>query len=635
ASGHNFYNARSYPEKFWNRTAFVTEPTGHLVHVARIEEDGAGFIEKDGWNLFASADEWVAPVEAKVGPDGAVWILDWYNFIVQHNPTPSPERGGYKAVNGPGNAYENPLRDQTRGRIWRVVYREAPPYKAFQLDRDDPDELVAALSDDNQFWRMTAQRLLVETRNVEVLPSLYKLIRNEETDQNGERYPATHALWVLDGLGVIQSGNEAFKVVSGALKHPAPGVRKAAIEILSSIQWTDQAILESGILDDPDPNTRLTAILSLVKVSPSAALGEKLFSISNEEKIKSDNWLSKAVYIAATRHRKSFTEAFLKTNPDFQVVKLNTKRESETFNDNLWKTMTLPQSIEEAGLDIDGVVWFRKVVHLPTSAEGKKGKISIGPVDDSDETWINGVKVGGLKNQYAIPRTYDIPARVLKPGNNIIAIRMDDTGSRGGVYGKAEQMFLTTDNVRIPLAGEWRYDVEKQYNSTNNTSIFKNTSIAELLVRTYFDKTDLAGKNETSVSSAAEDTKVIRIRSLVNEMKYDLNTFTVEAGQSVEIIFENPDFMQHNLVILQPGAMEEVGRAADKLAADAKGASMHYVPELPQVLYHTPLVNPQETVRLEFIAPEKPGDYPYVCTFPGHWSIMNGIMKVVKSNPSL
>ena len=52
-------------------------------------------MEEDGWNLFASADEWVAPVDAKVGPDGAVWILDWYNFIVQHNPTPTPERGGF------------------------------------------------------------------------------------------------------------------------------------------------------------------------------------------------------------------------------------------------------------------------------------------------------------------------------------------------------------------------------------------------------------------------------------------------------------------------------------------------------------------------------------------------------------
>ena len=86
--------------------------------------------------------------------------------------------------------------------------------------------------------------------------------------------------------------------------------------------------------------------------------------------------------------------------------------------------------------------------------------------------------------------------------------------------------------------------------------------------------------------------------------------------------------MQHNLVITKPGAMEIVGRAADKLATDAKGASMHYVPDIPEVLFKTPLVNPEETFKLEFIAPASPGEYPYVCTFPGHWSIMNGVMKV-------
>ena len=74
ASGHNFYTARNYPKEFWNQIALVCEPTGHLVHMARIVKSGAGFVEKDSWNLFASSDEWVSPVEAKVGPDGAVWI---------------------------------------------------------------------------------------------------------------------------------------------------------------------------------------------------------------------------------------------------------------------------------------------------------------------------------------------------------------------------------------------------------------------------------------------------------------------------------------------------------------------------------------------------------------------------------
>ena len=633
ASGHNFYTARNYPEKFWNRAAFVSEPTGHLVHIALIEKDGAGFVEKDGWNLLASADEWVAPVEAKVGPDGAVWVLDWYNFIVQHNPTPSPERGGYQAVNGPGNAYENPLRDKSHGRVWRVVYRAAEDHKQLALSRDKPDDLIKALSSDNQFWRMTAQRLLVESGDMDILSDLYDLIKESKPDKENNNFGATHALWVLEGLKVIQSGNEAFQVVTGALKNQAPGVRKAAIEILSSIQWTEKAVLDAGALDDPDPNTRLTAILSLMKVSPSVSLGEKLYDISREDDVKADNWLAKSVYVAATRHRRGFTDAFLKANPGFTPLVQEAKRELASFDDKEWKTMQLPQSLERAGLHIDGIVWFRKTIDLPARAKGQKGVISIGPVDDSDETWLNGVKVGSLKNQYAIPRKYDIPA--LKAGKNVISIRMEDTGNRGGLYGKPEEMFIQFGTTRISLAGDWKYEVEKQYNA-DSAPIFANVSIAEVFVKNNF-KIDQGDKdNEPRAGSgAAPEATVIRLKALENEMKYDLKTFTVMAGKPVQIIFENPDFMQHNVVITAPGKMEVVGRAADKLATAANGAAMNYVPDIPEVLFHTRLVNPQETVKLEFIAPTQPGDYPYVCTFPGHWSIMNGMMKVVepRTNP--
>ena len=151
-------------------------------------KDGAGFKEKDGWNLFAGSDEWVAPVEAKVGPDGAVWVLDWYNFIIQHNPTPNPDRGGYQAVNGPGNAYENPLRDKSHGRVWRIVSRDATPDKPIKLNIDEPEESVKGLSNDNMFWRMTAQRLLVERGNTDVLSSLYDLVKNNEVDESGNNF---------------------------------------------------------------------------------------------------------------------------------------------------------------------------------------------------------------------------------------------------------------------------------------------------------------------------------------------------------------------------------------------------------------------------------------------------------------
>jgi azurin len=128
----------------------------------------------------------------------------------------------------------------------------------------------------------------------------------------------------------------------------------------------------------------------------------------------------------------------------------------------------------------------------------------------------------------------------------------------------------------------------------------------------------------------AADVKVIRIKTVREAMKYDLKEFVVKPGQTVEIVIENPDAMQHNMVITKPGSLEKVGRAGDAMMKDEKGAEKNYVPALAEVLFSTPLINPGQSYKLRFKAPSAVGDYPYVCTFPGHWSLMNGVMKVVK-----
>ena len=101
-----------------------------------LQPSGTSFKAKYGWNLVASDDEWCAPIDAQVGPDGHMWVIDWYAFIVQHNPTPA----GFR--NGKGNAYETELRDKTHGRIYRVVYKKAKEEKPFTLKDATPEKLV-------------------------------------------------------------------------------------------------------------------------------------------------------------------------------------------------------------------------------------------------------------------------------------------------------------------------------------------------------------------------------------------------------------------------------------------------------------------------------------------------------------
>ncbi|HMO36079.1 MAG TPA: ThuA domain-containing protein, partial [Gemmatales bacterium] len=158
AAGHALYTARLYPKEYWNRVAFVCEPTGHLVACFELTPDGASFRSRNAWNLLASDDEWASPIMAEVGPDGCVWVLDWYNFIVQHNPTPT----GFKT--GKGAAYETELRDKKHARVYRLVPKDKPLPANMNLRQASAEQLVDALKNDNFFWRRHAQRLLLEQK---------------------------------------------------------------------------------------------------------------------------------------------------------------------------------------------------------------------------------------------------------------------------------------------------------------------------------------------------------------------------------------------------------------------------------------------------------------------------------------
>jgi len=111
-------------------------------------------------------------------------------------------------------------------------------------------------------------------------------------------------------------------------------------------------------------------------------------------------------------------------------------------------------------------------------------------------------------------------------------------------------------------------------------------------------------------------------------MKYDKELIEIPAGSKVKLTLNNPDDMQHNLLIVEPGELATVG----KLAADLglEGTATGYIPDTDLVLFHTKLLEPETSESIYFEAPDKPGDYPFVCTVPGHWKTMNGIIRVTK-----
>jgi putative membrane-bound dehydrogenase-like protein len=527
ANGFNLYTARVYPKEYWDRIAFVNEPTGRVVHRAILEKDGAGFKEKDGWNLVSSSDEWFEPVLTQVGPDGEVWVDDLYNFIVQHNPTPM----GFE--NGRGGAYINPLRDQTRGRIYRIVYKGAPKAKILSLSKQRPAELVAALSNDNMFWRLTAQRLLVERKQKDVVPQLLTLAATTKVDELGLNPGALHALWTLEGLGTTDGSNATVtNSLLADLKNPAAGVRKAALQILPATPASLKAMRDNGMLQDKDPYTRLSAILFLTKFPASDEIGAELYKLGKAPDVEKDEFLNMAVHDAAAKNRAGFFKA------------MEADMGAAQFKDYAAK-IAKDESTPKPPMNI-----------LSQTQQGAGTVIPPEPVVPVEE---------GMLRAYV----EDIVGPIVRPPANAF-------GGAGGRGGSGR--------------GGGR------------------------------------GRGGTPTGPFQED---IKITINVAAMTYSVSEITAHPNDAVRITLTNNGDVQHNVVLIRPGSIDVVGAQVEAMAKVPNAEERSYLPPTPDILFWMKLVETNQTGTLEFYAPPQPGDYPYLCTFPGHWQTMRGILHVV------
>jgi len=124
--------------------------------------------------------------------------------------------------------------------------------------------------------------------------------------------------------------------------------------------------------------------------------------------------------------------------------------------------------------------------------------------------------------------------------------------------------------------------------------------------------------------------RIIKLSAPREQMLFDQRWVAVEAGKPVQVVFENTDVMPHNFVLIKPGSLEEIGMAAESMQPSTDPAAHQFVPVSTKVLASMQLVQMEQTGRLSFTAPTEPGEYPYVCTYPGHWRRMYGVMVVVK-----
>ena len=673
AAGHAVYTARSYPKRYWNRVAFVTEPTGHLVGEFNLEPNGADFRSRNPTNLLSSDDEWVAPIMAEVGPDGSVWVIDWYNYIIQHNPKPA----GFE--NGKGNAYENPLRDKRHGRIYRVVWKDGKPSAQPNLHNASPAQLVTALKNDNLLWRRHAQRLLVERGYKDVVPALVELAKDQTVDEISLNVGATHALWTLHGLNAYDTYPAALSAATEALKHPSAGVRRNAVQVLPRTVATANLIASGSVLTDSDAQVRLAALLAIADSPNVPATGRAIRGLLMAQTSTLDRWSGDAAKIAATAQSEGFLAA----------VTAEEMAAARNSIDQASRHLLGPALIATSGAGLPAgweLVQTAGEVQVSRANHSRNGQHSL-------QVALNGEgAAGGASTKVKVKRNfrYELTAWIKteglptappqagrggpggggpggrggglgSAGGATLAVQGGPSGrggfggggpgGRGGAQATVARGTADWTQIRVPVTTTSQEEITivasvslgaaASGGTTKGAAWFDEIVIREIgptdetisdpLSSVINHVTARMGTNPkiaetTSVTAPAALT--INLGAIPNVMKFDQAELTAKAGTRVRLVFTNNDHMPHNVLLLRAGTLEAVGAMADRMVTEPTAIARNYIPDTADVLASTPLVNPNETAEFTFTAPATPGRYPYVCTFPGHWRLMQGTLVV-------
>ncbi len=205
-----------------------------------------------------------------------------------------------------------------------------------------------------------------------------------------------------------------------------------------------------------------------------------------------------------------------------------------------------------------------------------------------------------------------------------------ETGSDGMTLDNKGNLYLTWGTVKVfNPAGKLISDIEFPEKPSNICFGGKDGKTLYVTARTGFYSLDMkvAGAGFTNAGPPEGDTATFTIGCVKEKLIYDTREITVRQGQKVTITFKNNDFPPHNLLIVKPGSTDKVAQLAIELGAE--GFAKQFRPDTPLILWGTTMLDHGMQTTFTFTAPE-PGDYPYLCTFPGHAILMRGIMHVVK-----
>ena len=294
ATGLEAYQGGAFPTEFDNST-FVAEPVNNLVHVDKLADDGVSYTASRVYQqkeFLASTDSWFRPVNMYTGPDGALYVIDYYRKIIEH-----PEWMAEEVVQS-GELYDG----TEKGRIYRITptgARSVDQSKGFRLGEASIEQLVDALASSNIWWRRNAQRLLVSRKEKEAVPLLRQMAKNIESPLG-----RLHALWTLQGLGQLST-----EMIKQALTDEVPGIRENAIR-LAELHLDDATMTDAllALQDDANSKVRYQLLLTLGFVDTPSVTKAREKMLFNDVQ---DYWIQVAALSATSLNENDLLEAVL------------------------------------------------------------------------------------------------------------------------------------------------------------------------------------------------------------------------------------------------------------------------------------------------------------------------------------
>ncbi|KAA0988847.1 PVC-type heme-binding CxxCH protein [Dyadobacter aurulentus] len=627
----------------------------------RIIPRGSGIGSKEVEAILQSEDPNFRPIDIEFGPDGGLYIVDWYNPLISHGENPP----------------RDPARDKSHGRVWRITYKGKPALKVTDVSKQSIPQLLDNLKAYEDRFRYRSRAQIREKKAAEVLPELKKWVAALDKNDPQYEHNLLEGLWLYQDFNVVEPN-----ILKTLLNAKEPQARAAATKLL--LYWHDRIPgsleLMRARINDESARVRIEAVVALSFFNSEQAVT----AATDIFKYPTDYYMDyavhetfrflKPIWLAGMKQGKSFDKKAARyvlklanaqelaslpqtpevrtamlTRPDINAAKKQEAvsilaREQKTGKVNV--LLAAIREEEKSRLSSQQSAAQQELIKLLLTtepAELKQSQAELTKLINADTSRV--MQATGFAALITAGQSDPSLQKAIqeKPAAFLSGISMLNSGDlRASFYTKVKELTAREPAAAYPLL--MRMTIENPAKTQNTKDFIASlnttpesvqnspafaTAITTMKNLVYY----MPEKDKKDVLSMLENMGTIEIKLVAIEAKmaFDKKALTVPAGRAVTLVFENPDLMPHNVVIVKPGTAEKVGEAADAMASLKDGFEKNFVPSTPDVLFATPLVNSGKSFRLEFKAPAQPGEYPFICSFPGHWRVMQGILTVTDS----